>query len=84
MLSSGWCALGIASRRKQGQEWSARTWLSFTAQRNYGDLSQDLLQIWIAGFDAEKARQGEDPSWSAFWWPDQDAGEENHLPFWLE
>jgi hypothetical protein len=59
-------------------------WLAFTAQRNYGDLSQDLLQIWIAGFDAEKARQGEDPSWAAFWWPDQDAGEENHLPFWLE
>lgn len=59
-------------------------WLAFTAQRTYGDLSQDILQIWIAGFDAERARQGEDPSWAAFWWPDQDAGEANHRPFWLE
>ncbi len=59
-------------------------WIAFTAKRNYGNLSDDLLQIWIAGFDAEKARNGEDPSWAAFWYPDQDAGEENHLPFWLE
>lgn len=59
-------------------------WISFTAKRNYGNYSDDILQIWIAGFDAERARAGEDPSWAAFWWPDQDAGEENHLPFWLE
>ena len=59
-------------------------WIAFTAQRNYGNRSDDLLQIWIAGFDAERARRGEDPSWSAFWYPDQDAGEDNHLPFWLE
>lgn len=59
-------------------------WLAFSAQRNYGDLSQDTLQIWIAGFEPARARQGVDPSWAAFWWPDQDAGEHNHLPFWLD
>ena len=59
-------------------------WIAFTAKRNYGNRADDMLQIWIAGFDAERARAGEDPSWSAFWYPDQDAGEANHLPFWLE
>lgn len=59
-------------------------WLAFASRRNYGNVVSGMPQIWVAGFDPERARRGEDPSWPAFWLPGQDTTQGNHIPFWNE
>lgn len=59
-------------------------WLAFASKRGYGRISGANPQIWVAGFDPQKARNGHDPSWPAFWLPGQDPGQSNHIPVWTE
>jgi hypothetical protein len=59
-------------------------WLAFSSKRNYGAITAGAPQIWVAAFDPEKARAGEDPSWPAFWLPGQDPAQSNHIPLWAE
>ncbi len=59
-------------------------WLTFASRRPYGAITTDIPQIWVAAFDPERAAEGEDPSWPAFWLPSQETGENNHLPTWFE
>jgi hypothetical protein len=41
-------------------------------------------QIWMAAVDFEKAQNGGDPSYPAFWLPFQDMGSGNHIAQWTE
>jgi hypothetical protein len=69
-------------------------WLTFSSIRNYGtilnntgapeDPEEPLPQLWMAGFDPEKAHAGEDPSTPAFWLPFQDMQTNNHIAQWVE
>lgn len=59
-------------------------WLTFASRRDYGRVVAGTPQIWVAGFDPEKARAGADPSWPAFWLPGQDAAQGNHIPVWTQ
>ncbi len=47
-------------------------------------LRIEQRRSWGAAFDPERAAEGEDPSWPAFWLPSQETGENNHLPTWFE
>ncbi len=58
-------------------------WLAFSSRRPYGTITEDNPQIWVAGFDPAQAALGNDPSWPAFWLPDQDPAENNHVPIWM-
>jgi hypothetical protein len=57
-------------------------WLTFGSRRAYGRVTAGIPQIWVAGFDPERARDGDDPSWPAFWLPGQDPAQGNHIPVW--
>ena len=57
-------------------------WLAFSSTRAYGRYVDGLPQIWLSAFDPELARQGQDPSFPAFWLPDQDHTQNNHVPVW--
>lgn len=57
-------------------------WLAFSSKRTYGNMTVGNPQVWVAGFDPEKAIKGEDPSWPAFWLPGQDVTQNNHIPAW--
>ncbi|MCB9746001.1 MAG: PD40 domain-containing protein [Alphaproteobacteria bacterium] len=59
-------------------------WLAFSSRRPYGNVSSGVPQIWVAGFDPERAERGEDPSWPAFWLVNQDSAQNNHIPVWVE
>jgi Tol biopolymer transport system component len=59
-------------------------WLAFASKRDYGTVTSSIPQIWVTGFDPAKAALGVDPSWPAFWLPNQDAEENNHIPVWVE
>ncbi|MCB9742912.1 MAG: PD40 domain-containing protein [Alphaproteobacteria bacterium] len=59
-------------------------WLAFSSRRAYGNVVSGAPQIWVAGFDPERAEVGEDPSWPAFWLVNQDSGQNNHIPVWVE
>lgn len=59
-------------------------WLAFASKRTYGNITSGNPQIWVAGFDPERAREGEDPSWPAFWLPGQDSAQNNHIPVWAD
>jgi len=59
-------------------------WLAFSSKRSYGRVTAGWPQIWVAAFDPVKARNGEDPSWPAFWLPGQDAAQSNHIPVWAK
>ena len=59
-------------------------WLTFSSARAYGlRLAKGAqTQLWMAGFDLEKAAAGQDPSLPAFWLPFQDIGGGNHIAQW--
>lgn len=58
-------------------------WLTFSSRRPYGLMTTGVYpQIWVAAFDPVRARRGEDPSWPAFWLPNQDMSTGNHIPQW--
>ncbi len=57
-------------------------WLTFSSKRAYGDLISGTPQIWVAAFDPERAKAGEDPSYAAFWLPGQSIDQNNHIPVW--
>ncbi len=59
-------------------------WLAFASKRTYGNVTADVPQIWVNAFDPDRAKAGEDPSWPAFWLPDQAHNEGNHIPVWVE
>jgi hypothetical protein len=59
-------------------------WLAFSSRRAYGDVVANQPQIWVAAFDPYLARQSKDPSFPAFWMPNQDPAQNNHLPFWTD
>ncbi len=59
-------------------------WLTFASRRAYGHLGGGNPQIWVSGFDPERARAGDDPTWPAFWLPGQDLAQSNHIPVWTE
>ncbi|MDD5308858.1 MAG: MopE-related protein [Deltaproteobacteria bacterium] len=62
-------------------------WLTVSSMRNYGHVLQEgnrIPQIWMAGFDPERAANGADPSWPAFYLPSQDITTNNHIPQWTK
>ncbi len=59
-------------------------WLAFASKRDYGHVTSATPQIWLAAFDPERAKDGDDPSWPAFWLPDQEPYEGNHIPVWVD
>jgi hypothetical protein len=62
-------------------------WLAFASKRAYGryySAEAPAPQIWVAGFDPQRAAAGRDPSWPAFWLPGQDTAQNNHIPVWAE
>ncbi|MCB9766057.1 MAG: PD40 domain-containing protein [Alphaproteobacteria bacterium] len=59
-------------------------WLAFSSRRSYGDVVTGAPQIWVAGFDPARAAEGVDPSWPAFWLANQDSGQNNHIPVWVD
>lgn len=59
-------------------------WLAFSSRRLYGDITTGNPQIWVTAFDPDVAAVGGDPSWPAFWLPNQDVEQGNHIPVWTE
>lgn len=61
-------------------------WFTFSSRRAYGlRLAQGAQsQIWMAAFDPQRAAQGQDPSFVAFWLPFQDIASGNHIAQWVE
>lgn len=59
-------------------------WLTFSSKRAYGTHSVDKPQIWVTAFDPAAAAAGLDPSYPAFWLPNQDYEQSNHIPVWTE
>jgi len=59
-------------------------WLAFSSIRDYGDVlvGTDRDQLWGAAIDPSRIKQGEDPSFAAFWMPFQQLDEGNHRAFW--
>ncbi len=62
----------------------ALLWLTVSSMRDYGHQLQGVFrpQIWMAGFDPERAGDGLDPTWPAFYLPFQDITTNNHIPQW--
>lgn len=60
-------------------------WLTFSSRRAYGLrlASGSTAQIWMVGFDPDKAKAGLDPTGPAFWLPFQDMGSGNHIAQWV-
>ncbi|MCK6502082.1 hypothetical protein L6R53_01525 [Myxococcota bacterium] len=59
-------------------------WLAFSSTRAYGAVTVGNPQIWVAAFDPAVAEVGGDPSYPAFWLPDQDPAQNNHVPVWTQ
>ncbi len=59
-------------------------WLTFASRRPYGLHGAANEQIWMVGIDPQKAAQGQDASFAAFWLPFQDLTTGNHIAQWVE
>ena len=59
-------------------------WLTFSSRRAYGLRAGGTAQIWMVGFDPQRAAVGLDPSFGAFWLPFQDPASGNHIAQWVE
>ncbi len=72
-------------------------WFTFSSARDYGVriINSTIVpepdagdkrkwQIWMAAFDPEKAANGQDGSYPAFWLPFQDPDSGNHIAQWTE
>lgn len=59
-------------------------WLAFASKRTYGLVVDGVPQIWLTAFDPFRAQEGADPSWPAFWLPDQASDQGNHIPVWVD
>ncbi|MBM4379577.1 MAG: PD40 domain-containing protein [Deltaproteobacteria bacterium] len=59
-------------------------WLTFSSARAYGLRLADWqkTQLWMVAFDPTRIRNGQDPSFPAFWLPFQDMGTGNHIGQW--
>ncbi len=59
-------------------------WATFSSARAYGLrlTNGQTSQIWMIGFDLQKAAAGQDPSLPAFWFPYQSIGSGNHIAQW--
>jgi len=59
-------------------------WLTFSSDRAYGLrlATGQQTQLWMIGFDPDKAAAGKDPSFTAFWLPFQDLSSGNHIAQW--
>ncbi len=60
-------------------------WFTFSSRRAYGLRlpSGMTAQLWMAGFDPQRAAAGEDPSFTAFRLPFQELGSGNHIAQWV-
>jgi dipeptidyl aminopeptidase/acylaminoacyl peptidase len=60
-------------------------WLTFSSYRPYGlRLAKDeQAQLWMTAFDPERAKNGQDPSYPAFWLPFQSMKSGNHIAQWV-
>lgn len=59
-------------------------WLTFSSRRPYGLRGGTTAQIWMVGFDPQRAALGLDPSFASFWLPFQDPASGNHIAQWVE
>ncbi len=59
-------------------------WLAFSSRRDYGRVTEAIPQIWVTAIDPERALDGEDPSFPAFWLPGQNPDLGNHIPVWAD
>lgn len=59
-------------------------WIAFSSRRAYGNVVSGVPQLWVTGFDPARAQAGVDPSWAAFWLPNQDPAQGNHIPVWVD
>ena len=65
-------------------------WVAFSSYRNYGfqingaNALDFIPQIWLAAIDPEALAQGEDPSFSPVWLPNQDLDGGNHIAQWAD
>lgn len=59
-------------------------WATFSSARAYGLrlAAGKETQIWMMGFDLQKAAAGQDPSLPAFWFPYQSTASGNHIAQW--
>lgn len=59
-------------------------WATFSSARAYGLrlAAGQKTQIWMMGFDLQKAAAGQDPSLPAFWFPFQSPTSGNHIAQW--
>jgi hypothetical protein len=59
-------------------------WATFSSPRAYGLrlAAGQQTQIWMMGFDLQKAAAGQDPSLPAFWFPYQSTLSSNHIAQW--
>jgi WD40-like Beta Propeller Repeat len=59
-------------------------WATFSSPRAYGLrlANGQRHQIWMIGFDLQKAAAGQDPSLPAFWFPYQSIASGNHIAQW--
>lgn len=59
-------------------------WATFSSARPYGLrlAAGQKTQIWMMGFDLQKAAAGQDPSLPAFWFPYQSTTSGNHIAQW--
>jgi hypothetical protein len=59
-------------------------WATFASARAYGLrlAAGQKTQIWMMGFDMQKAAAGQDPSLPAFWFPFQSTNSGNHIAQW--
>ncbi len=60
-------------------------WVTFASARAYGlRLPENSgVQLWMAAIDLNKAQNGQDPSFPAFWLPFQDIKSGNHIAQWV-
>ena len=59
-------------------------WITFSSARAYGLRLADWqkTQLWMVAFDPDRMRNGQDPSFPAFWLPFQDINSGNHIGQW--
>jgi hypothetical protein len=59
-------------------------WFAFASRRTYGSITGGNPQIWLSSFDPVVAETGADPSSAAIWLSNQNPGQNNHIPQWVE
>lgn len=58
-------------------------WFTVSSKRPRGLRGSGEVQLWMAAFDPERARRGEDPSYPPFWLPFQEPDSHNLIAQWV-